>query len=366
MSKVIAAFNMTLDGVCDHTTGIADEELHQHYAELINSGEIILYGRTTYQLMQFWQEVLKHPSEEKSMNDFAISIGRIPKLVFSNTIKNTGWDSARLADKTLVETVPELKQNSKKDILIGSRSLIIQLLNSNQIDEFQICIHPVIEGKGLKLFDQIKDRIVLKHIRTKPLKSGAIVQYYEPAREQTDRMLIQKYTSTWIDDFRAITHELETTFGGFNYRIEHVGSTSVPNLDAKPIIDIDIVYYNPGDFIRIKASLEEIGYNHNGNQGIEERDVFKRNGTIINDVLDSIKHHLYVCPVGSNALERHILSRNFLRKNDWARVKYQQMKYELAERANQGQKLYAALKELHVNDFIDSIIAEEKSNEQQI
>lgn len=183
MKKVTAAFNMTLDGVCDHTTGIADEELHQHYAELIDKGGVILYGRTTYQLMQFWQELLKNPSGEKSMDDFAVSIDKIQKLVFSNTLKDTGWDSAKLAGKPLVDEVLELKQQSEKDILVGSRSLIIQLLNNNLIDEFQICIHPIIEGKGLLLFDQIKDRIVLKLVKTKLLNSGATVLYYEPTTQ---------------------------------------------------------------------------------------------------------------------------------------------------------------------------------------
>ncbi|WP_379968033.1 dihydrofolate reductase family protein [Epilithonimonas sp. UC225_85] len=183
MTKVIAAFNMTLDGVCDHTAGIADEGLHQHYADLIDQADVILYGRTTYQLMQFWQELVEKPSGEKSMDEFARSIDKIPKLVFSTTLKDTGWDSAKLAGKSLVDEVLQLKQQSEKDILIGSRSLIIQLLNSHLIDEFQICIHPVIEGKGLKLFDEIKDRITLKLIKTKLLNSGAAVFYYEPTRE---------------------------------------------------------------------------------------------------------------------------------------------------------------------------------------
>ncbi len=106
--------------------------------------------------------------------------------------------------------------------------------------------------------------------------------------------------------------------------------------------------------------LEKIGYYHNGNQGIADRDVFKRIGKLINENLDTIKHHLYVCPVESKALERHILSRNFLRRNDWARIKYQQIKYELAEKANHDKNVYADLKEVNVNDFIDSIIEEEK------
>jgi dihydrofolate reductase len=176
---------MTLDGVCDHTAGIADEELHQHYSELIDNAGVILYGRTTYQLMQFWQTLLQNPSGEKSMDDFAISIDKIQKLVFSNTLKDTGWKSAKLAKRPLGEEVLELKQQSGKDILVGSRSLIIQLLNSNLIDEFQICIHPVIEGKGLLLFDQIKDRLVLKLLKTKLLSSGATVFYYDPTSKKT-------------------------------------------------------------------------------------------------------------------------------------------------------------------------------------
>ncbi len=173
-------------------------------------------------------------------------------------------------------------------------------------------------------------------------------------------MLLKKYTSKWIKDFNDLKTEIDKGLHGLEYSIEHVGSTSVPNLDSKPIIDIDIIYLNQMDFEEIKSGLEKIGYYHNGKQGIEDREVFKRNGKMNSEILDTIKHHLYVCPVDSKALERHILSRNFLRKNDWARIKYQQMKYELSEKANQDRKVYAALKELNVNDFIDSIIEEEK------
>ena len=176
---------MTLDGICDHTTGIADEGLHQHYTNLIDHAGVILYGRTTYELMQFWQTLLQNPSGEQSMDDFAISIDKIPKLVFSNTLKDTNWDSAKLSDRPLVDKVLELKQQPGKHILVGSRSLIIQLLNSNIVDEFQICIHPVIEGHGLRLFDRIEHRIMLKLMKTKTLDSGATVFYYEPTVERT-------------------------------------------------------------------------------------------------------------------------------------------------------------------------------------
>eukprot|EP01136_Pigoraptor_vietnamica_P002532 Opistho-1_new@30656 len=173
-------------------------------------------------------------------------------------------------------------------------------------------------------------------------------------------MILEKYSAKWINDFTSLKREIDNALTGLNYTIEHVGSTAVPDLDAKPIIDLDIIYYEQADFEKIKKRLETIGYYHNGNQGIEDRDVFKRNHLPKDGILDTIQHHLYVCPITSKALERHILSRNFLRKNDWARIKYQQMKYEIAERASQDRKVYAALKEMTINDFIDSMIAEEK------
>ena len=183
MRKVIAAINMTLDGICDHTAGIPDKDLHRHYAGLLDNAGVILYGRTTYLLMQFWQTLLKNPSGQKSMDDFALAIDKIPKIVFSQTLKNTEWDSAKLATKEIETEVLELKQQSGNDILVGSRSLIIQLINLNLIDEFQICIHPMIEGKGLPLFDKIKDRTNFRLLKTKIFDSGAIVLYYEPIQQ---------------------------------------------------------------------------------------------------------------------------------------------------------------------------------------
>ena len=185
MRKLIAAINMTLDGFCDHTAGIPDDEIHQHYADLLSNADTILYGRITYQLMEYWRTLLENPSDEKSMNDFAITIDKIPKIVFSNTLKNVEWESAKLANRDIEEEVLELKQQSGKDILVGSRSLIIQLMKLNLIDEYQLCIHPVIAGTGLPLFENIKDRTVLKLIKTKTFSGGAVTLYYEPSDEKT-------------------------------------------------------------------------------------------------------------------------------------------------------------------------------------
>lgn len=180
MRKVLAAINMTIDGICDHTAGIPDEALHRHYAELLDTAGVILYGRTTYGLMHYWQTLLEKPSGQKAMDDFAVAIDRVPKLIFSTTLEHTGWDSAMLANKDLEAEVKELKAQEGKDILVGSRSLIVQLLNLQLIDEFQLCIHPMIEGKGLSMFKDINDQTIFKLVKTKTFESGAIVLYYQP------------------------------------------------------------------------------------------------------------------------------------------------------------------------------------------
>lgn len=183
MRKIIAATNITIDGVYDHTEGLPDEEIHQHYTDLLNNADTILYGRTTYQLMEFWRTILENPPEEKSMNDFALAIDKIPKIVFSHTLKSVDWESAKLANKSLEEEVLELKKQSGNDILVGSRSLVMQLMNLNLIDEFQLCVQPVVAGKGSPLFDSVNERTILKLIKTKTFDGGSVILYYEPTNE---------------------------------------------------------------------------------------------------------------------------------------------------------------------------------------
>lgn len=170
-------------------------------------------------------------------------------------------------------------------------------------------------------------------------------------------MLIQEYKETWVEDFKAIKSVFNDAFTNLNISIEHIGSTSVPKLAAKPIIDIDIVYGNDMSFETIKRGLEKIGYYHNGNQGIINREVFKRkNWWSKHQILDKITHHLYACPVDSEELQRHITLRNYLIANETARTEYQKLKYEIAEAANQDKKQYAALKEVKARAFINNII----------
>ena len=183
MRKIIAAINMTLDGFCDHTAGIADDELHQHYNELLSQAGAILFGRITYQLMEnSWPPIVKNPTGNKPIDEFAVIIQNIPKIVFSNTLTNVEWENAKLAKGGLKEEVLKLKQQQGKDILVGSPSLIVALTKLNLIDQYQLCVHPVILGSGLPLFKNISDKVILKLLKTKTFGSGAITLYYEPPK----------------------------------------------------------------------------------------------------------------------------------------------------------------------------------------
>lgn len=180
---------MTLDGFCDHTAIIPDDEIHQHYTDLLGSAGTLLYGRITYLLMEnYWPALVNNPSGIKAMDDFAVAIDSVPKIVFSHTLKNVdpiaiGWKSAKLSNRGIEEEVLELRKQPGKDIFAGSRSIILQLMKLNLIDEYQICVHPVIAGTGLPLFENIHDRTVLKLIKTKTFDSGAVTLYYEPKND---------------------------------------------------------------------------------------------------------------------------------------------------------------------------------------
>lgn len=179
MRKVLAAINMTLDGFCDHTLIIPDDETHQHYNDLLKETGELLYGRTTYQLMEeYWPLLVKDPSGNKVEDEFATLIDNISKVVFSHTLKDVTWKNSRLAAGTLKEEIAQLKQQPGLPIFLGSPSLIVQAANENLIDEYQLMVHPVIAGKGLILFKDIQQRIDLKLVKTKTFSGGAVILYY--------------------------------------------------------------------------------------------------------------------------------------------------------------------------------------------
>src|SRR6476661_408430 len=130
MRKLIAAINMTLDGFCDHTALIADDEIHQHYNELLKNADTLIYGRITYQLMEsYWPSVVKKPTGNKPMDEFAILINDIPKIVFSRTLKKVDWKNTILKKEISKEEILELKQQPGQNIIVGSPGLIVAFTN---------------------------------------------------------------------------------------------------------------------------------------------------------------------------------------------------------------------------------------------
>lgn len=137
------------------------------------------------------------------------------------------------------------------------------------------------------------------------------------------QVIVEKYDEAWAQDFRQIEQELKEALGDLALRIEHVGSTSVKGLSAKPIIDLDIVIPDYSRFDAVVAALETIGYTHEGDLGIPGREAFKYSGKE-----HLRRHHLYVCPETSGELKRHLAFRDYLRSHPEAVREYSRVKEE--------------------------------------
>lgn len=142
---------------------------------------------------------------------------------------------------------------------------------------------------------------------------------------RTTKVTVLPYHSEWKSDFENIKKEIIAVIGDLIIGIEHVGSTSVEGLSAKPCIDIDVIIKDYTVFDSIVSKLNAAGYIYEGNLGIEGREAFK-----YVDKPHLQTHHLYVCPKQSKELYRHITFRDFLRSNPDAVKRYSAVKEEAA------------------------------------
>ncbi len=179
MATILGAMNMTLDGNCDHTAGVPDEELHEHFSQLLRTVDAVAYGRKTYQLMEAaWPAIVQAPTGNTAIDEFAVVMEAVPKVVFSHTLTLLNWPSARLATKSLEEEIRALKQQHSRPVCVGSPGLINTLIQMQLLDELQLCIHPVIAGDGMRLFhDQPAPRKMLL-IDSRVFKSGIVMLHY--------------------------------------------------------------------------------------------------------------------------------------------------------------------------------------------
>jgi dihydrofolate reductase len=182
MRKLVFAINITADGYCSHTDMIADEELHDFFTRLLRNAGVILFGRITYQLMvPYWPDVARNQSESRSTLEFARVFDSLDKVVFSTTLKHVEGNNTRIARANVAEEVLTLKQQPGKDISVGSLSIASQLSDRGLIDEYHFVVHPVVAGKGPRLFDTVKpqERLLLDFIGLKTLQSGVVALHYK-------------------------------------------------------------------------------------------------------------------------------------------------------------------------------------------
>lgn len=181
MRKVVFSINMTADGYCSHTDGIVDNELHKYFTKELCNADIILFGRTTYELMvPYWPDVARTQSETKPVNEFACMFDSLDKVVFSTTLKHVEDKNTRIARTNVAEEVLALRQQSGKDISVGSLSIASQLTDRGLIDEYHLVVHPVIAGKGPRFLETVKlqDRLLLDFLGSKTFESGAVALHY--------------------------------------------------------------------------------------------------------------------------------------------------------------------------------------------
>ena len=143
---------------------------------------------------------------------------------------------------------------------------------------------------------------------------------------RTKRVVVVPYEDAWETAFEKIKNEIEAEIGDLILGIEHVGSTSVKGMSAKPCIDMDVIIKDYSVFDEVVSKLGAIGYIHEGDLGIKDREAFK-----YSDKPHLMPHHLYVCPQDSKELRRHVTFRDFLRSNTEAVKKYSTVKEKAAE-----------------------------------
>ena len=182
MRKVVFAINITADGYCSHTDGIADDELHEYFTRLLRNSSLLLYGRITYQLMvPYWPDVARNQAGSETVNEFARVFDALDKVVFSTTLKQVGEHNTRIVRSNIAEEVLALRQQPGKDIFVGGLSIASQLSERGLIDEYRFVVHPVVAGKGPRLFETVKlqERFQLDLLGSETLQSGVVALHYK-------------------------------------------------------------------------------------------------------------------------------------------------------------------------------------------
>jgi len=181
MRNLIFAINISLDGCVDHTKGVADDETHEYFTNLLHEVDLLVYGRKTYELMvPFWPEVAKNQSMTKALNEFAEAFDSINKIVFSRSLDSVEDKNTRIVRTNLHDEILKLKQEEGKDILTGGVSLPSQLIEHGLVDEYRFVVGPIVAGEGRRLMNDVSlpESLQLRLVESKFFKSGCVALRY--------------------------------------------------------------------------------------------------------------------------------------------------------------------------------------------
>ena len=181
MRKLIYAINLTLDGYCDHTKFVPDEDVFEYYIGLVRDADLFVYGRKTYQLMvPYWPDIAKNPSgETKADVEFAQAFDSKSRVVFSRSLESADGKT-RIVRTDLKDEILKLKQEPGNYILTGGVAIPAQLIELGLVDEFRFVVFPILAGEGRRLLEGVSlpEKLQLKLVDSKIFKSGAVALRY--------------------------------------------------------------------------------------------------------------------------------------------------------------------------------------------
>lgn len=180
MRNLIFAINVTLDGCCDHTKGIVDEELLEYYTHLLREVDMQVFGRICYQLMvPYWPDVAKDPSGSKASREFAEAFVSTNKIVFSKSLQSAEDKNTKIVRGNAPDEIAKLKHQPGKPILIGGVSIPSQLIPLGLVDEYRVVVHPVVAGEGTRLLEGVRlEKLHLKLVASRIFRSGCVALRY--------------------------------------------------------------------------------------------------------------------------------------------------------------------------------------------
>ncbi|MDQ7745739.1 dihydrofolate reductase family protein [Hydrogenophaga pseudoflava] len=185
MGLVTFSINVTLDGCVDHQEGIADDETHAFFTRLMDGCGAMLWGRTTYEMMEsYWPAVARGEVEAPpALREWAVKLEAKPKYVVSSTRKDFPWTNSHHLAGDLRTVVQALKDATPDGVLVGSGQLATALDRLDLIDEYQLLVHPRIAGHGPRLYEGgLPATRRLELISATPLRCGAVAMHYRRGR----------------------------------------------------------------------------------------------------------------------------------------------------------------------------------------